>query len=187
MVVLRACRGSRKTPVVLRQIFAPQIHVGRFVADDLLAPQFFHQPVLVGAVDPLDSPLGLRRTRRNQLDLQLLAHAPKLRERLYTTQPFLRRGYSLVQVLPVHVQCQGNSILLDPRTQSIRHRPNRFLFPQLRPRGVRRVIHHVDQATLWPALLQPGVKASIHLHQLAEMFLALATSPMPSSSPLATP
>jgi hypothetical protein len=40
------------------------------VTANLLPPQFLHQPVLVRAVNPLDSSLGLGRTRRNQLDPQ---------------------------------------------------------------------------------------------------------------------
>src|SRR5262249_26736922 len=66
-------------------------------------------------------------------------------------------------------------------------RPNRLLFAQLCPRRVGRVIDHVDQTTLRSSLLQPGVKAPVHLHHLPKVFLAIAPSPMPPPFPLPAP
>ncbi len=98
------------------------------------------------AVLPLHSPFGLRRTGRDHLDPQLRAHAPKLRDRLFSPQLLLRRGRTLVQILPVHIQRLRHSVPLDPGAQRIGHRPDRFLLAQLRPGRAGRVIHHVDQA-----------------------------------------
>jgi len=61
------------------------------------------------------------------------------------------------------------------------------LLAQLRPGLVGGVVHHVDQAALRPALLQPRVKAAVHLHQLSEMFLALAPPAVLSPLPFAAP
>src|SRR3989454_9865635 len=76
------------------------------------------------------SPLGLRRVRRNHGDPQLRAHAPKLRDRLFSAQPLFRRGRALVQVLPIHVQRQRHPVALDPRAQRIGHRPDRLLLAE---------------------------------------------------------
>src|SRR5207245_599771 len=137
------------------------------------------QPVLVRPVNPLHAPLGLRRVRRNHGDPQLRAHAPKLRDRLFSAQPLFRRGRALVQVLPIHVQRQRHPVALDPGAQRIDHRPDRLLLAQLRPRRVGSVIDQVHQATLRTALLQPVVKTAVHLHHLPQVLLALAPSPLP--------
>ena len=93
----------------------------------------------------------------------------------------------LVQVLPVHIQRQRHSVAFDPGPQRIRHRPDRLLLAQLCPGRVRRVIDHVDQTALGSALLQPAVKAPVHLHHLSKVFLALAPTAVPLPPPLPTP
>src|ERR1700687_4197118 len=55
------------------------------------------------AVLPLDSSLPLRRTGRDHRDPQLRAHAPKLRDRLFSSQLLLHRGRTFVHILPIHV------------------------------------------------------------------------------------
>src|SRR5438445_961938 len=187
VIILQLRRRSPKPLVVFRQIVPLQIYVGLFVTADLLAPQLFHQPVLMGAVDPLHAPLGLRRTGRDQLDPQLRAHAPKLRDRLFSAPSLLRRGGPLIQVLPIHVQRQRHAVALDPGAQPIRYRPDGLLLAQLRPGRVGGVIDHIDQAALGTALLQPGVKDAIHLHHLAKVFLALPPTTVYPPLPLAAP
>ena len=141
----------------------------------------------MGTVLAFHSPLGLRGIRGNQRDPQLRAHPSKLRHRLFSTQPLPCIRRPLVQVLPIHVQRLRHPVALDPRSQRIRHRPDRLLLPQLRPRLVGGVIDHVDQAPLRSTLLQPGVKTSVHLHHLPKMFLAVAPPPMAPPPPLPTP
>src|SRR3984893_18555362 len=187
MVVLRLRSRSRKPPIVFRQIVPLQIHVGVFVTGDLLAPQFLHQPVLMRSVLAFHSPLGLRRTGRDHLDPQLRAHAPKLRDWLFPPQLLLRRGRTFVQILPIYVHRLRHPVTLDPSAHRIRHRPDGLLLAQLRPRRAGRVIHQVDQAALRPALLQPGVKAAVHLHHLSKMLLALAPATMLPPLPLLAP
>jgi hypothetical protein len=66
--------------------------VGLFVTANLLPPQFIHQAVLMRPMHPLHSSLGLQRPSRDQLNPQLRAHAPKLRDRLLSPQPVLRKN-----------------------------------------------------------------------------------------------
>src|SRR6201981_2689662 len=80
VIVLRLGRSTSKAAIVLRQIFLFQVLVGCLVAGDLLAPHFFDQSILVGAVVALHSSLGLRRTGSDDPDAQLLTHPPKLRQ-----------------------------------------------------------------------------------------------------------
>src|SRR5215831_13463207 len=187
VIVFRPGCRTGEPPVVFRQIFPLQIHIRCFVTADLLPPQFLHQAVLVRAMYPLDSSLGLRRTRRDQLDPQLPAHAPKLRNRLFSPQLFPRRGRPLIQILPVHIQRPRNAVLLDPRAQGIRHRPDRLLLTQLGERRIRGIVGHVDQAAFWAPPLQPVVKAAVHLHQLPKVFFALPPSPVLPPLPLSAP
>src|SRR5450755_918621 len=187
MIVLALGRRSREPAIVLRQIFPLQVHVRRLVTTDFFSPQFFHQTILMRAVLPLHSSLGLRRTGRDHLDPQLRAHAPKLRDRLLSPQLLLHRGRSLVQILPIHIQRLRHSVPLDPGAQRIGHRPDRFLFAQLRPRRAGSVIHQVDQAAPRSALFQPRVEAAVHLHHLSKMLFALPPQAVPPPFPLPAP
>ena len=92
VIILRSGRRPRKPPVVFRQILPLQIGVGLRVRGNLLAAQLLHQAILMRPVHPLHPSLGLRRTRPNQLDAELLAHAPKLRDRLLPPQLLPGRG-----------------------------------------------------------------------------------------------
>jgi hypothetical protein len=56
---------------VFRQIVPLQIHVGVFVTADLLPPQFFHQAVLMRAMNPLHAPLGMSVQLRRMAMLKL--------------------------------------------------------------------------------------------------------------------
>src|SRR5467141_4078017 len=187
MVVLRLRRRARKPLVVFRQILPLQIHIGLFVTAALFAPQFLHQPVLMRAVLPLHSSLGLRRTGRDNLDPQLPAHPPKLRDRLFSPQLLLHCGRTFVQILPIHVHRLRHSVALDPGAQRIDHRPDRLLLAQPRPRRAGGVIHQVDQAAPRSPFFQPGVEAAVQLHHLSKMLLALAPPKVPPPFPLATP
>src|SRR6266566_3900896 len=57
--------------IVIGQVVLVQKRVGLLVARDPGQPQFLHQPVLMRAVRPLDSSLGLRRTGGDDLYAQL--------------------------------------------------------------------------------------------------------------------
>src|ERR1700733_644227 len=187
VIVLWLRSHPRKPPVVFRQIVPLQIHIRLCVTADLLPSQLLHQPILMCPVYPFHSSLRLRRTGRDQLDPQLRAHAPKLCYWLLSSQPLLRRRSPLVQVLPVHIQRPRPPGAFDPGTQSIRPGPDRLLLSQLCPRRVRRIVHHVNQAALGSSLLQPGVKATVHLHHLSKVLLALASAAVTLPSPLPTP
>ena len=78
-------------------------------------------------------------------------------------------------------------VALDPHAQRIGDCPDRLLLTQLCPRRVGGVIDHVDQRPLRAALLQPRVKAPVHLHQLPKVLLALAPPTVGSTLPLPTP
>src|SRR3974390_131164 len=141
----------------------------------------------MGAVLTFHTPLGLRRIRGDQRDPQLPAHPPKLRYRLFPPLPLPGIRRPLVQVLPIHVQRQRHPVALDPRSPPIGPPPGRRLLSQLCPRLVAGVIDHVDQASLRPTILQPGVKAPVHLHHLSKISLALPPPPMAPPSPFPTP
>src|SRR6266542_4139228 len=98
-----------KASVVLRQILLFQILVRGFVAVDLLPPKLLNQTILMYAVDPLHSSLGLRRTSSNDPDPQLLTHAPKLRDWDLSPQPLGGRSFSFVHVLPVGIERAGHA------------------------------------------------------------------------------
>src|SRR5437588_957198 len=187
VIVLRFRRCPCKPAVMFWQIFPVQIHVGWFVTAHLLPSQLFHQPVLMGTMNALHAPLGLRRIGRDDRDPELRAHEPKLRDRLGSAQPFPRRGRPLVQVLPVHVQRQRDSVALNPSPQRIGYRPDRLFLAQLFPVRVGGVIHPVDQTTFGAAFLQPRMKAPVQLHQLPKVLFALAPPTMPPALPLPTP
>src|SRR5215469_9761234 len=125
----------------------------------------------MGAVLTFHTPLGLRGIRGYQRDPQLRTHPPKLRHRLFPTQPLPGIRRPLVQVLPIHVQRQRHPVALDPRTQRIGHRPDRLLLPQSRPRLVAGVIDHVDQASTVSApdsiIPQPASSGAASLRPLA--------------------
>src|ERR1700687_5670702 len=139
------------------------------------------------AVLPLDSSLPLRRTGRDHRDPQLRAHAPKLRDRLFSSQLLLHRGRTFVHILPIHVHRLRHAVPLDPGAQRIHHRPDRLLLTQPRPRRAGGVGDQIDQAALRAALLQPSVKAAVHLHHLPKMLLTLPAEKMPPPFSLATP
>src|SRR3974377_2016402 len=141
----------------------------------------------MGAVLTFHTPLGLRPILADHAHPQLPAHPPKLRYRLFPPLPLPGIRRPLVQVLPIHVQRQRHPVALDPPSQRIGHRPDRLLLSQLCPRLVAGVIDHVDQASLRPTILQPGVKAPGHLHPLSTLFLSLSPPPMAPPSPLPTP
>src|SRR6266481_8396876 len=137
------------------------------------------------AVIAFHSPFRLRRSRRDDLDPQLLAHPPKLRHRLLSPQLFALRGRAFIHVLPIHVQRLRHSVFFDPRPQRVRRRPDRLLLAQPQLHLTARIVHHVHHATVRTAPLQPVVKTSIHLHQLPKVSPPL--SPLPIGFPLASP
>src|SRR3974377_361424 len=141
----------------------------------------------MGAVLTFHTPLGFRRIGGDKRDPQPPAHPPKLLYRLFPPLPLPGIRRPLVQVLPIHVQRQRHPVALDPRSQRIGHRPDRLLLSQWCPRLVAGVIDHVDQASLRPTILQPGVKAPVHLHHLSKMFLAVPPPPMAPPSPFPPP
>src|SRR5215831_18045134 len=133
MIVLWCGGWLRKTLVVIGQVFFLQKPVGFCMRADLLAPHLLDQAILMRPVSPLHSALGLRRVRRDDPDIQLLAHAPELRHWHFPVQPFLFRRLAHIHVLPIRVQRQRHSVLLDPLPQHPRCRPNGFFLPQRPP------------------------------------------------------
>jgi hypothetical protein len=137
------------------------------------------------AVIALHSPFGLRRSRRDDRDPQLLAHPPKLRHRFLPPQLFALRGYAFIHVLPIHIQRLRHSVFFDPRSQRVGRRPDRLLLAQPQLHRAGRIVGHVHHASPWATLLQPVVKTSVHLHQFPKMTPAL--SPLTIRFPLASP
>jgi len=87
-------------------------------------------------------------------------------------------GRHFVNIFPVGVQRQGHTVLFDPRAQHAGRGPGGFFFSQVGVGHPGSVVDHVHQTAARTALLEPGMKASVQLHQLAEMFLARATATM---------
>src|SRR5216683_1205078 len=185
VIVLRLRCRPPESLVVLRQIFLLQILVRLLVRPNLLPPHLLDQPVLMRAVIAFHSPFGLRRSRRDDLDPQLLAHLPKLRHRLFAPQLFPLRGRAFIYVLPIHVQRLRHSLFFDPRPQRVGRRPDRLLLAQPQLHRAGRVVGHVHHAAPRTAPLQPVVKTSVHLHQLPKVPPSLA--PLPIRLPLALP
>src|ERR1022692_554208 len=135
------------------------------------------------AVVALHSPFRLRRSCRDNLDPQLLAHSSELRHRFFPPQLFPLCGRAFIHVLPIHVQRLRYSIFFDPPPQRVGRRPDRLLLPQPQLHLTGGIIGHVHHAAAWTALLQPVVKASVHLYQLPKVTSSL--SPLPIWFPLA--
>ena len=169
----RSCR-PRIAPVVLGQILLVEIAVGLRVAGDPVQPQLLYQPVLMRAMCPLHTPLGLWRVGRDDTDPQVVAHATELRQRRHALLLLRLRRLAHIHVLPVRVQGPRNPVLVDPAPQHPCRRPDRLLGIETPLRRGGRVIDHVHQAAAFAALLQPLVKAAVQLHQLAEMRPPLA-------------
>ena len=121
-------------------------------------------------------------------DSQLRAHASELRHRwLFPRCRSCALGGSHVYVLPVGVERSRYPVALDPAPQHSCRRPGRFLFRGPAQRRAGRIVHHVHQTTPLPSLLQPLMKASVQLHQLAKVRLALPPPPIRFSPPLSPP
>lgn len=80
------------------------------------------------SVLPFHTPFGLRGVRRQDVDAQLRAHSPELRQRFFAAQFLLGRGRHFVDVLPVGVQRQRHAVLRDPQTQRVHRGPGGFFF-----------------------------------------------------------
>jgi hypothetical protein len=98
VIIFRLFRRTRKTTVVLRQIFLLQVLIRRPVTGDSFPPQFLDQSVPVRAVIAFHPSLGLRRTGSDDPNAQLLTHASELRHRHFAPQLLARRGFS-----PIHI------------------------------------------------------------------------------------
>src|SRR5215470_5364876 len=92
-----------------------------------------------------------------------------------------------IDILPVRVQSLRNAVLLDPASEQVGRRPSRFLLPQVAQDGAGGVVHQIHQTSFWTASLEPSMKTSIQLHQLAAMCLALAPLAIRSALALPTP
>ena len=81
MMINAAGRQHCEALVVLRQIGRGEIRIrGRIVAESV-QPHLLDQPILLGAMVPLDPTFRLRARRPDDRDVELLAHAAKLRVR----------------------------------------------------------------------------------------------------------
>jgi hypothetical protein len=96
-------------------------------------------------------------------------------------------GWAHIDVLPVRVQRLRHPIALDPAPQHRHRRPDRFLRREPGHGRGRGVIDHVHQTAARPTPFQPLVKASVQLHQLAEVCLGFASLPIRFPSPLPLP
>src|ERR1019366_395534 len=96
-------------------------------------------------------------------------HPPKLRHRLLAPQLFARCGRTFIHVLPVHVQCLRHSVFFNPRLQRVGGRPNRLFLAQPQLHLTGRIVGHVHHASARTTLLQPVVKAPVHLPQLPKV------------------
>ena len=187
VIVLWSCRFSRKTPIVFRKIFRFQIFIRSFVALDPLATQFLHQAILMYPVVALHAPFRLRRTGRNDANLQPLAHAPKLRRRRFSVQALSFRRLPLIDVLPIGIQRSRYPILPDPGSQHSYRCPDRFLLSQPTARRPRGVIHHIHQTSPGSPLLKPRMETAIQLHQVAKVLPPLPALPVCFPSAHAAP
>src|SRR5208283_2900631 len=120
-------------------------------------------------------------------DPQRLAHPPKLRHRHLAAHSLPRVRLPHVHILPVRVQRLGHPVALHPGPQHPHRRPDRLLLPQPTQRRPRRIVHHVHQAAPRAPPFQPGVKASVQLHQLPKVRLPLPPLPMRPPPPVPAP
>src|SRR5665213_3494806 len=174
VIVLRLGRLARKPCVVLGQIFFLQETIPRFVRADLLTSHLLDQAILVRAIAALHAPLGLRRVRRDDPDIQLPAHASKLRHWHLAVQLLFFGGLAHIHVFPICVERQRHAVLFDPLPQHPRRRPDRFLLAQAAFYRRGRVVHHVHQASLSGPDLIPVMETAVHLHQLAKVRAPIA-------------
>ena len=77
--------AKRRLPVLAgqaREVFDKlrQVGITCFPGADASQAQFLGQAILQGLVGPFDAPFGLRRAGADDLDVQLLHGAPKLRQ-----------------------------------------------------------------------------------------------------------
>ena len=133
----------------------------------------------------LDPSLGLRRTRGDDLNPQRRAHAAKLRPGDGPGHLLRRIRHPHIHVFPIRIERQRHAVRLNPPTQHIGRRPDRFLATEPRERPARGIVDQVHQAAARRARLVPQVKAPIELHQFAEMRLALP--PLPVGRPFPRP
>src|SRR5216683_2438390 len=92
VIIFRLRCRPPEPPVVLWQIFLLQIHIRLLVRPNLLPPHLLDQPILMRAMVALHSPFRLRRSRRDDLDPQLPAHPPELRDGLLAQPQFHLTG-----------------------------------------------------------------------------------------------
>src|SRR5207302_5508005 len=111
----------------------------------------------------------------------------ELRDRSLAPQPFALGGRALVQILPVHVERLRHAVALDPAAQRVGRCPDRLLLAEPPERSTGGVVYHVHQTALRTALLQPRMETAVHLHQFAEVPLALPPLLMRLPLPLPTP
>ena len=131
--------------------------------------QPLHQPVLGGAEEALDAPLGLRRVRRNPSCPQLLQRPPDLRQRLW---PSLVVGLPLRTANRKHTVLVGVKIsrpspLLQVTLQQKKVLLRGVVLGKTRPGAAGGVVEHRQQRELGPASLQPVMFRRVPLHHLA--------------------
>src|SRR5207245_9648979 len=81
-------------------------------------------------------------------------------------------------ILPVTARGLGPAVALDPPAQRVGRCPDRLFLAEPPERSTGGVVHHVHQTALRTALLQPRMETAVHLHQFAEVPLALPPLPM---------
>ena len=173
VVVHGTRRSDGEAGIVLGQIARGHIPVRGRVLAQAEEPHLLDQPVLLRGVIPLDAPFRLGAGRTDDRDVQLLAHAAKVRVRHVTARAFVRRGLPLVDILPVGVERPRHAIRGDPRAQHPDRGPNRLLVAEAEQRRAGRIIDHrhhtAPMAGARAAPFEPVVKAAVELDQLAEV------------------
>src|SRR5665213_3076249 len=94
----------------------------------------------------LHSTLGLRTLGSDDLDAELLAHAPELRVCCLALGALVDRRLPLVHVLPVRVECSWYAVRLDPRLKYRRRGPGRLFIPKAQKCRALRVVDHAHHA-----------------------------------------
>jgi hypothetical protein len=115
------------------------------------------------------------------------AHAAELRQRLRPRLTLLLIRSAHIHIFPVGVERARNSVGRDPGAQDSHRGPDRFLRAEPTQAPAGRIVHQRQQTAVGAAILHPGMKTAIQLHQLAEMRHALPTPAMRTALPRPAP
>lgn len=163
-------RPDRETDVEVTKKLLFEVAVCSFDRHDAPQPEFFDEPVLQRAEEPLDPPFGLGRVRMDGIDAELLHGTLELG---YCFR-IVERGLCVHLVGRVFIKVDGRRfpVLFHVRPPEREDRHDALVGRELRvgdPAGG--VINSSKEAAGRRSLLKPRMVGAIELHHLAKGFL----------------